>query len=285
MGALRVARDVLRPFIDGPLEYRLRRYANRMVPPVQLSGAPHLFHACAWKTGSQWARLVLSDPRVLRHCGHAPFIWAHLRDLPNHHEIYSQARRSLLLTCYAKPQDVIASREQPMRGIFVIRDPRVMLASWISSLRFTHRPNAGVLKHRAAMSGMSEAKAQAYATQAFVTEFKPLLDAWLCTGPETFVTRFEDLTGSEGFQIWKAVFLHLKIDVPDDVLSSVLKTYRIDALAIKGSESAADKYAVRGQRRLPKPSDIPEAIEQLAKAYGYPSKCTRPLSLCKETSP
>ena len=272
MGALRVARDVLRPFIDGPLEYRLRRYANRIVPPVHLSGAPHLFHACAWKTGSQWVRLILSDPRVLRHCGHAPFIWAHLRDLPNHRDTYLRTQRSLLLTCYVKPEDVFALRDQPMRGVFVIRDPRVLLASWISSVRYTHRPNTGVLAHRTAMSEMSETRAYQYATHAFVTEFKPLLEAWLCTGSETCVARFEDLTGMESFQAWKSICLHLEIDIPDAVLASVLQTYRIDALSVRNTDSKADKYALRGQRRLSELIDIPEPIERLAKAYGYPAR-------------
>ena len=271
MGALRIARDVLRPFIDGPREYRLRRYANRIVPPVHLSGAPHLFHACAWKTGSQWVRLILSDPRVLRYCGHAPFIWAHLRDLPNHKYTYLRTQRSLLLTCYARPEDVFALRDQTMRGIFIIRDPRVLLSSWISSIRFTHRPNAGVLAHRAAMSEMSETKAHEYATHAFVLEFKPLLEAWLRTGPETWVTRFEDLTGKKRFQTWRSIFLHLNVEMPDAVLASVLQTYTIDALSVRNNDCKADKYALKGQRPMPELKDIPDPIERLARAYGYPA--------------
>lgn len=253
MGGLRLARDMLRPVIDGPLEYRVRRGLGRVIPVADASGPPHLFHACAWKTGSQWVRLILSDPRILRHGGHAPFIWAHLRDLPGHLQTYRATPRTLLLTGYGPPETLLGLRDAPLRGVFVIRDPRALLASWITSTRYTHRPNPGVIAHRAAMAGMAEGDALAYATRAFLDEFAPVLDGWQTAGPDTLTVRFEDLTGPGGEAVWRGVLDHLGLAVPLPVLRAVLRTYRIDALApgrpaMQARGVRADKYAARGTR-------------------------------------
>ncbi len=251
MGALRTARTVLRPMIDGPLEYRIRRRAGRLIPARDTSGPAHLFHACVWKTASQWVRLILSDPRLLRHSGHQPFIWAHLRDDPRAMAQYCKAPRSLLLTGYGTPERILGLRDTAMRGIFVIRDPRALLASWITSTRYTHRPNAGVLAHRAQMADMNDTDALAYAARAFVAEFGPVLEGWHQTGPETLPVRFEELTGPNRLDIWRGVLAHLGMSVPEQVLIRVLATYRIEALAPSGSGARmarADKYALRGQR-------------------------------------
>jgi len=275
MGALRTARDVLRPMIDGPLEYRLRRSAGRLMPALDQTGPPHLFHACVWKTASQWVRLILSDPRLLRYGGHAPFIWAHLRDDPGEARAYRAAHRSLLLTGYGTPEMLLGQRDGPMRGVFVIRDPRALLASWITSTRYTHRPNPSVLAHRAVMSEMTDKGALSYAARAFVTEFAPVLDGWAQVGAETQVVRFEDLTGADGEDAWRRLLEHLGLALPDAVLARVLRTYRIEALAGTGSSKAeADKYALRGKRRadfenFPPDPAVAEPLQQWMHAYGY----------------
>ena len=74
-------------------------------------------------------RLILSDPRVLHYGGHAPFIWVHQRDDPGEARAYKAERRSLLLTGYGTPEVLLGQRDGPMRGVFVIRDPRALLAS------------------------------------------------------------------------------------------------------------------------------------------------------------
>ena len=272
MGGLRRARDLLRPVIDGPLEYRIRRGVGRVLPVVDRSGPPHLFHACAWKTGSQWVRLILSDPRILRHSGHAPFIWAHLRDDAAARASYQATPRTLVLTGYGPPEAVLGLRpgtQKGMRGIFVMRDPRALLASWITSTRYTHRPNAGVLAHRRAMEGMREAEAQAYATNAFLAEFSPVLEGWRTTGAETLRVRFEDLTGPRGPTVWRKVLDHLGMQVPAPVLHSVLRFYRIEALAPPGRPKAeADKYALRGER-LVGAGTKDARVAGWMRAYGY----------------
>lgn len=279
MGALRKTRDLVRPFIDGPLEYRLRRGAGRLIPVRDASGPPHLFHACVWKTASQWVRLILSDPRLLRHSGHAPFIWAHLRDHPKALRQYQASRRTLLLTAYETPERVMALRQAPMRGVFIMRDPRALLASWITSTRYTHRPNAGVHAHRSAMAAMGETDALAYAARAFVAEFGPVLEGWRRTGPGTLAIRFEDLTGPDSLSHWQGLLAHLGMAVPGQVLERVLSTYRIEALAPPRPQAAeTDKYALRGVRpwtAILEARAHLTALEPLfgwADAYGYPNE-------------
>jgi len=81
MGALRTARDVLAPMIDGPLEYSPQAQCRRFMPALIKPG--HRICSC-WRleNASSMVRLILSDPRLLRYGGHAPLFWAHLRDDP-----------------------------------------------------------------------------------------------------------------------------------------------------------------------------------------------------------
>lgn len=276
MGGLRIARDLLRPVIDGPFEYRVRRGIGRALPPVDASGPAHLFHACAWKTGSQWVRLILSDPRILRYGGHAPFIWAHLRDRPGDLETYRATKRTLLLTGYGPPDTLRHLRPTPMRGVFVIRDPRVLLASWITSTRYTHRPNPEVCAHRRAMDALPETEVLAYAIRAFLAEFGPVLDGWRAPDPQTLPVRFEELTGPDGEGVWHRVLEHLGLPVPGPVLRAVLNTYRIEALSGPPAQRAeADKYALRGQRAWKDLAQTPQDLALLeplfawARSYGY----------------
>ncbi len=275
MGGLRVARDLLRPMIDGPVEYRMRRALGRVLPCHARTGPNHLFHACVWKTASQWVRLILSDPRLLSYGGHAPFVWAHVRDHPGHRAAYQTAARSILLAGYA-PRAQLCRDHGDARGFFVMRDPRCLLASWHMSTRHTHRPNAQVLQHRAVLRDMSDAEAEYYAAQAFVDEFGPVLNSWVDAPASVLMVRFEDLTGIGGVSVWHRVLTHCGLDVPDPVLRAVLRTYRIGALAPRGPiHVTADKYAARGKRdhrlfeRLPPDCPTRHQIALWSQQFGY----------------
>lgn len=134
------------------------------------------------------------------------------------------------------------------------------------------------MRWRTAVEHLGETQALAYAAKAFVTEFGPVLERWRQTGPNILPVRFEDLTGPNSTAVWYAVLTHLGIVVPEQVLSAVLRTYRIEALADPRYRSAkTDKYALRGQRswdniaRARAHVALLEQLYEWAQAYGYPS--------------
>jgi len=250
--AIRLARDTMRPLIGGQLEYQIRRGISRIIPIAHRSAHPHVAHACLWKTGSQWVRLILSDPRMLRWSGHLPYMWNYIRDDARSRSQFQAAPRSLALIAYAPPEQIAAlSVRDDTRCFFVVRDPRKMLVSWYYSTRYTHRSTPAIEAHRAAVHGQGDAEAFSYFARAFVAEFGPIFEGWSNTGENALVVRFEDLTGPEGLTVWRQVLDHLDWRAPKTTLERVLDTYSIEKLApSRRGYAKEDKYAMRGQRDL-----------------------------------
>lgn len=278
--ALRHARDILRPLVSFEMEYRLRRGAFRLLPTRGVAPGPqHVVHACAWKTASQWVRLILSDPRIYRHSGCLPFPYATVRARPAEARTYRRAKRSVLLAAYESAETIEAlSGNKALNSFFVIRDPRMTLVSWYYSTRFTHRPTAGVLAHRAAMEGMTDSAAFSYCASAFAAEFGPILDSWAARAGTARIVQFEALTGPEGATVWADLLAGLGFTVPTATLESVLDTYSISNLApAAGKGEKDDKYAARGRREWPDfltPEDnrrIGELLTGWVSTFGYES--------------
>lgn len=275
--SLRNLRDTLRPYISNEAEYRLRRGVYRLVPVARRrEKSAKIVHACVWKSGSQWVRLILSDPRIYRHTGYIPYVAAHLHRVPMMVKSFQAERRAFLLAAYDVPKNVfeICGSDTP-EVFFVVRDPRALLISWYDSTRFTHVPTDGVLIHRNAMSSMSDTAAFLYCADRFVEEFSPIFDGWLGALDGNRIIRFEQLTGGNGLTHWHDLLSSLGLQVPIGTLEKVLATYSVEKLAKPVTKGEVDKYAARGRRSWPNHldrSDIELVEKKLAKwisGFGY----------------
>lgn len=275
--SLRRVRDTLRPYISNEAEYRLRRGLYRCLPVVRHpKEANKIVHACVWKSGSQWVRLILSDPRIYRHTGCIPYVAAHMRCNSAMISDFQTEQRALLLAAYDPPERISEICGSDTAEIFfVVRDPRALLISWYDSTRFTHVPTDGVLLHRNAMRGMSDTEAFLYCADRFVEEFSPLFDGWLGALDGSRIIRFEDLTGGNGVTHWHDLLSSLGLQVPVGTLENVLATYSVEKLAKPVTKGKVDKYAARGRRSWPSHldrSDIKLVEKKLAKwisGFGY----------------
>lgn len=267
---LRTIRDAVRPFLNLQSEYVLRRAALRLMP-AHRAPTPHLIHACVWKTGSQWIRLILSDPRTYRHSGRLPFVWHKLGDS-------SVSSRAALLASYASPEEAyrVVPRDRA-RVFFVMRDPTRLFASWYVSTLVTHPLNPRITELRRLCAEKSEPERVRLLLELFEAESLGKIRAWIeeaNSNPSVKLVRFEDLSGPSGSIVWSDLMAHLEIDIPENELAAVLKTYRVENL--RKSSGGEDKYAKSGQTDLTTFSDdhsrqlILESTAELGQALGYP---------------
>lgn len=103
---LRRVRDTLRPILSASNEYRVRRALYRTLPVMHSSAHARLLHASVWKAGSQYVRLVLSDPRVFRAGGALPFVWRHVVDQPEVHRALLASDKCVLTAAYDNEEAV-----------------------------------------------------------------------------------------------------------------------------------------------------------------------------------
>ncbi|MCC5959456.1 MAG: hypothetical protein JJU08_08955 [Rhodobacteraceae bacterium] len=235
-----------------------------------------IVHACTWKTGSQWVRLILSDPRIYRATGCMPYVAAHLHCDSSMISNFQAEQRVFLLAAYDEPQRISEiCGSDAVEVFFVIRDPRALLISWYDSTRFTHVPTEGVLLHRDAMRGMTDTEAFFYCADRFVEEFSPLFNGWLAALDGNKIVHFEELTGSDGVALWHKLLVSLGLQIPKETLENVLATYSVAKLAKPVAKGEVDKYAARGRRSWPShlsPADIEHVEQKLEKwilGFGY----------------
>ena len=217
----------LRPLIDLDREMRLRRLAFRALPVAHHSPYDAVFHVTAFKTASQWIRVILSDPRVYRRCGLQPFfLGTHSRVAadPTGHSI---GARSLVLSMYANRETFgRVPKPETWRALVVARDPMDLLVSWHFSNRYTHPENPYVLRRREEMAGMTEAQAL-HCTIEHFGQVSDLLLPWLVdVDPRVALYRYEDLTGAQAEATWGSFMANAGVDLSGGPLRQLLHTYR-----------------------------------------------------------
>ncbi|MAJ07534.1 hypothetical protein [Ponticaulis sp.] len=269
---LRTLRDLVRSVIEVEAEYKIRRLSYNLIP-VKIRAETAVAHACVWKTGSQWIRLVLSDPRLYHFCGRKPYVWAKLK------QNESFDRNVCLTASYATTDQVFqVVPKEKTRAFFVIRHPAHLFASWYVSTLVTHRLNPGILEMRAHCEDLPEEGRVEYLLGRYEKEFLGTMRAWLeeaHRSENTIIVRFEDLVGAEGLQVWRQIFDHIEIPVPEKDMAEIIYTYRIENLKKKGRQGEEDKYSKSGRTDLSvfesqvSRGMIVSATSDLVQEFGY----------------
>jgi hypothetical protein len=248
---MRMTRDALRPILSSRMEYRFRRALLTPVPVAHRSPYSHVVHAALWKTGSQWIRLILSDPRIYRGCGLKPYVWDNVREHADLARQFRDAPRAILLasvdTAEATAQLV---GNNDFKAFFVVRDPRALLVSWYFSTRYTHIPTAGVMAHRAQLEGTDDVEGMALMFEAFCAEFLPVMESWIARGrldASQQILKFEQLT-RQGPAEWVTQLASLGIKVSESTMADVLKMYSVQNLSKPTDDEKGDKYAAANKR-------------------------------------
>jgi len=235
----------LRPLMPkGESEYVIRRTASRLIPVKQRVPYDALLHCCAWKTGSQWVRLILSDPRFFRHTGLLPnpMFWrAEIEADPVGHGV-RRGRVATNFFCDVALFDAVP-KPQNYRVFYVCRDPLSLLFSWYFSKRYSHDGYADIQHFRRETEGMDHEAGLIYSLERFDDVASQIVDWTGAAGRErgALIVKYESLTGNDQFSAWRKLMSDLEIDIPDQILQDLLQFYRKENLRPK-NPSITDKY-------------------------------------------
>lgn len=236
----------LRRFLDVKTEMKLRRSLYSVMPVKHRCENDNVFHACVWKTASQWVRLVLSDPRIYRYSGLGPVYWEDVVTADPRDSIMPD--RSIIVALI-RPYEFFTQMQKKQKhfAFFVKRDPRDLVVSFYFSNRYSHRPSEELLADRRQLENLSEQEGILQTLTQF-DKFIPILTSWeeaAKTDSRIRVVRYEDLTGDNHVDHWHKLLNDADIRIPRDVMAEIAGTYSFEKITggrEKGVEVTTEKY-------------------------------------------
>lgn len=217
------------------------------------SPSDNVFHCCLHKSGSQWIRRIAKDARVYKYSG--------LRDhhyqssMPGGHDPRpvnersfdeSFPERTFVTPLYIDYQNYLAiPKPDSTRAFFVTRDPRDIVVSWYFSSLYSHRLMGDLSDVRGMLSDVDMPTGLRYSIR-HLDDFG-VFDAqrsWSESGgdPDVIVVRFEDLIGEHSIDVFRHLFDHCRIPIPDDELPGLLDTHSFERLSGR-SQGTSDPQA------------------------------------------
>lgn len=230
-------------------EYALRNACSSVLPVRHRSRNTVVYHACVWKTASQWVRVILSDPRIYMYSGLKIYIPVQSANWWSCPEALAIPERCTVPGLYCS-HDLFARIPKPAAyaPFFVQRDPRDILVSWYFSNRYSHKLGFPELdKRRQELAQLSE-RDGILATVGQFGAIANMLRSWATAAksdPSITIMRYEDLTGPDKAAAWSRLLTHCDIKVPADVLTKVLDTYAFEKISggrKLGEEDKQEKY-------------------------------------------
>lgn len=230
------ARELVRPVFSLENEYRVRALAGTLMPS-QRPSIRRGYHFCNWKTGSQWVRLVLSDPRFhmrtglparlhYNGVGGAPALVP--GQMPRSDRFISTplfAGRDLLERVHATSED---------RAVFVTRHPRDLLVSFYFSNLESHPLNQDVAARRVELQPLSVEDGLIRTMDHGFDEMVRIGDSWSADAVSdvpcpTKVFPFEDLSGEQAHATWTELLEHISgTTLSKKLVERLLATYSAD---------------------------------------------------------
>lgn len=225
-------------------------------PVLHRSAAANVFHLCVHKTGSQWIRLLLSEPRTYRYSGLTHFHYqSHLPGGVDPRRITERAfTRAFPPGTVASPVYIdhahYAAIPKPAsaRAFFVMRDPRDITVSWFYSMKLSHGRFPGLEGIRGRLKDTELADGVTIAIDDL--QERGLFDALRSWGrmpaeKSVRIVRYEDLIGPRQAEVFGEILAHCDIAMPDDVLRGLLEDGSFERLSggrAPGEEDPASHF-------------------------------------------
>lgn len=228
------------------LEYTLRRWGYRLMGYKNRSPHDLILHCCTWKTGSQWVRLMLSDPAVFKYTGHLPATGAEAEASEASSMLLHSGR--IYTACYADHAKCMkAIGKRSYRIIYVVRDPRDIVVSDYFSKTSSHIPHEVINTWR----GDAALNDPSIGLPRLIEKFGPaaqVINGWLDAAdvdPNIRVFRYEDLIGGQKAETWMQIFEWIGAPLLRQDVEQLLTRYSFETLSggrKPGVEDRSNKY-------------------------------------------
>lgn len=221
----------LRPLISLSAEYALRRlicapFIHRRVTEKKI------IHFAVWRSGSNWVRLLLSDPRLTIKNDIHPFLWKSLTLKPKELKRFLTVKRKILL-CMYRPNEWFYQNisMDGSVGFAIVRNPYALLNSWYFSTLETHEKNDKIQYIREKVAFMTDDEKHAFVYEEFKSEFFPVFSEIYRNRDAIKIVKFEDITGKNRYQHTKLLLDYLSLECEPDTLAAIINTYSKNVLA------------------------------------------------------
>lgn len=203
----------------------------------------NIYHCCVQKTGSQWIKAILSDSRTLRYSG--LMTYSYQSRLPGGYD-----PRNIVDRTFNVPfsKNTIVSplyidfenyenipKPKYYKTFFVMRDPRDITISWYFSSRYSHPLMGKLSEIREVLTNVSLADGILYSIEILHDNgLFAALHSWADApkkDPNVLLLRFEDLTALDNFEVFKKLFSHCDIRMPEEALHQLLRDYSFERLS------------------------------------------------------
>lgn len=260
IGLLRPLRRMLSSDAEARVRARLPIYGE---PSEEI-----VLHCPLWKTASQWARLVIFDPRILSASGFRP----HTPQDPSigPEPIPPGSICSPVYWDYQTIQGVVPDS----RRIRVVRRPESLFASWVHSNLVTHPLNPEIERRRSQASKLSVDETWDLMLDEF-EEIAHRIRSWPADCEKTVTLRFEELvSASTGPEVLSQALRSSGIQAEQPVVEQVFRTYSQKRMQYKFSRSVG-KYSSKSPGELwnsPPPrvtAAYAERYSDLDRSLGY----------------
>jgi hypothetical protein len=213
----------------------------------------NIYHLCVHKTGSQWIRKILSDDRTYRYSGLVSY--QYFLTLPGGVDGRRITERAFdvafpegtIVTPVYIDRDNFEKIPKPSvsRAFFVARDPRDILVSWYFSMKKSHAKMGKVDSIRESINAMPTDEGFAYAIDEIERQgLFAALRSWADVpgvGPDAIRVRYEDLVGGAQFEMFRNLFDHCDIRMPDKVLRELLNDCAFERLSGGRTQGQSDE--------------------------------------------
>lgn len=206
------------------------------------STSVNVYHCCVHKTGSPWIKAILSDSRTLRYSG--LMTYSYQSRLPGGYD-----PRNIVDRTFNVPfsKNTIVSplyidfenyenipKPKYHKTFFVMRDPRDITISWYFSSRYSHPLMGKLSEIREVLTNVSLADGILYSIEILHDNgLFAALHSWADAPKKdqnVLLLRFEEITTPDNFKVFKKLFSHCDIHMPEKMIYQLLEDHRFERL-------------------------------------------------------
>lgn len=200
----------------------------------------NVYFATIQKAGSQYVKQVFSDSRIQK--------YTQLLTYPQHRYEWDEFHKRFpkgtfvpgLYMSYDLYEEII--KPNNYKTFYVMRDPRDIVVSWYYSMLKTHGIMGKVGKYRNELQKLSFDEGLHYCIDALSIKFMAMR-TWKNNeehDSNIYLCKFEQIKENT-LESFKKIFDHCSVDIPENVLHSVLSDYTKEKLRQKDLAKREDK--------------------------------------------